>query len=121
MTDDPQIRIAVRDYVDREVARATAQLERHFVSVEAARVIAETTVNVRLEGMNEFREENRRNTASFVRREVHEKDIETLRSLVLPLTENTQRLGGATDLGRGVISLIVALSALGVALLSWLR
>ena len=119
--DEPHLRIAVREYVDREVARAVAQADRNVVTVEAARVIAERAVNARLEEMNQFREENRRNTLAFVRQDVHDKDIEKLELLIAPLQKAGQRFTGATELGRFPLEPLMALAAIGIALYAVLR
>jgi len=119
-TDEPVLRIAVREYVDREIARAIAQSERHFVTIESARVIAEGAVNARLEEMNQFREENRRNTLAFVRQDVHDKDIEKIEALILPLTSGAARSSGVMDFGRFTLERIMAGIALVVAIIVWL-
>lgn len=119
--DEPVLRIAVRDYVDREVARASRESERHFVTIESARVIAETAVNARLEEMNNFREENRRNTLNFVRQDVHDKDMEKVEALILPLTKGAARFAGATTFGAFTLERLMALAAIAIAVYAVLR
>lgn len=102
--------VSWRDYVESRLS-----------GIETAVRVANAEMNRRLEAMNEFREENRRNMAASVSRELHEADIRRLEGLVATEREARKTAEGsiatwrfiATMLGAtGVGALLLALTAL---------
>ena len=124
---DPQLSIPVQQYIDREIARSVEHereimaeklrfVGQQFVTLEQARVIAAEVVEVRLEGMNKFRAEAEKDAETYIRRDIHERDIGRIEDKVTINTRSQDRQGGTTDLARWILPSLPSLIAAGLAL-----
>ena len=124
---EPILSIPVQEYVDREIAR-TVEHERallaeqlrfvgqQFVTLEQARSVAAEVVELRLESMNKFREEAEKDAETYIRRDIHERDIGRIEDKVTINTRSQDRQGGTTDLARWIVPTLPSLIAAGLAL-----
>lgn len=127
----PRLSLPIREYIDREIERAIAHQREisdfRFVTIEESRRLAKIEQDRRLDQMNEFREENRKLTNTFVSRELHDRDLNVLRERYDPFVLAEVGSSGERTGGRRmrelffpnaptVISMVIAVFALGVAL-----
>jgi hypothetical protein len=127
----PRLSLPIREYIDREIERAIVHQREisdfRFVTIEESRRLAKIEQDRRLDQMNEFREENRKLTNTFVTRELHDKDLNAIRERYEPFV--LAEVGGVGERTGSrnvrelffpniptVVSTIVAVFALLVAL-----
>ena len=91
-------------------------VESRFTAQENALRLATTEMNRRLEGMNEFREENRRNMAMAVSREVFEVETRRLEDQIQTQKSRGDRLEGSLSTWRFLAVLLGAPGIAGVLL-----
>jgi len=101
--------VSLREYVD---------VRLH--GMQDALVLARAELDRRLEDMNQFREENRRQASHSVSRDVHDSDIGRLEALIAVEREARQRAEGSLSTWRfialflglpGVVALLLQLVA----------
>ena len=123
----PRLSFPIREYIDREVERAVIHQreisDMRFVTIEESRRLAKIEQDRRLDQMNEFREENRKLTFTFVTRELHDKDMTALRERYDPFVMAEVSATGERTGSRStremfvpnlpiVLSLVVSIAAL---------
>lgn len=101
--DEPYLRIAVRDYVDRELARSVEHerelLAKDFASVADKFVTIEAARRIALDAVRDSRDEAQR-----------------LAAVIDPLRAANERIGGATAFGAFTLERIISLIAIAIAL-----
>lgn len=107
MTDPelPTSGISWREYVDMRFTAASVALQ-----------VAQRELDRRLEDMNQFRDENRRQAATSVSRDVHEADISRLEALIAVERESRRAAEGALSTWRFLASFFGITGLIGVLL-----
>ncbi len=123
----PKVSLSVRDYVDLAITHERELNDERqrfigekFLTIEESRRLAKIEQDRRLEQMNEFREENRKLTSTFVTREVHEKDLGFINIRLSPLVSAAERQEGFRGVQHWLAPNAPVLISLGIAIVALL-
>ena len=104
--------ITLREYFDMRIDSVISHNESKYSQLDKALGIALDSLNKRLEGMNEFRESLKDQSAKFVTRIEYEAEAGRLKEDIRVLRESKAKLEGKADMSSVYIAYVI--SAIGI-------
>ena len=104
--------VSLRDYFDSRFTELIKYIDVKFNSMETSTCLAQDNLNTRLEGMNEFRNSLKDQTAQFITRTEHESLITKYDADIRVLREQNAENRGKASMQSVYISYAFALIAI---------
>jgi acyl carrier protein phosphodiesterase len=99
---------SLQDEMDRRVQAQIRESEQRFSALNRATEVAKTELSARLDGMNEFRDALRDQTARSVSRELMDSVVKSLEDRIRTLEANASNLAGRFMMIGSIVSILVA-------------
>jgi len=106
-----------KKYIKEKIRRVNDTAKLRYMSVKEATTLAKTEVDVRLAGMNEFREALKDNNNSFIYRNEYQIQIDKLNDDIQSLKETRANTEGKASMTSVYISYAIAIIALTISII----
>ncbi len=114
--------VSLETYMERRFVDLEKYIEARFVAVEEAVGKAESSLSLRLEGMNEVRDQLREQAARFITRDAHEALQTRIAADIEALKLNSAELRGKASMQAVIVAYLVSAAGLALAIVAlWLR
>lgn len=99
---------SLQEEMNRRVEAQYRESEQRFSAMNRATEVAKTELSARLDGMNEFRDALRDQTARSVSRELMDSVVKSLEDRIRTLEANASNLAGRFMMIGSIVSILVA-------------
>lgn len=109
--------ISLKDYIDMRFAELNNFLKSKFFSLEQANSLAQDNLNIRLESMNEFRNQMKDQTSNFVTRKEIKLSLDKIEGDIRILRESYAEAKGKASQNSVLFAYVIAFTGIAIAVI----